>query len=62
MMYDELPSRKVTHAANLWNDRRNSDDIAKALKVTEPEALRMLEEGRWHGLVAVHDSRGRRIR
>lgn len=62
MMYDEIPSPKVTHAANLWNTAHNSHDIARALKVKEPESLRLIEEARWRGLVAVHDRYGRRIR
>lgn len=51
MMYDEQPSLKVVHAATMWNERRNSFDIAKALKITEPQALRLLEEARYHKLI-----------
>lgn len=51
MIYDEVPTLDVIHAAFLWKQRRNSWDIAKALKITEPKALRLLEEARWHKLI-----------
>ena len=44
-------SREVRHAAEMWKSRRNSWDIAKALKMTEPEALQLLERARALGMI-----------
>ena len=39
---DEFSSRKVANAATMWRDHRNSAEIARALNIAEPAALRLL--------------------
>ena len=39
---DDRPPRKVANAVTMWRERRNSADIARALKISEPVALRLL--------------------
>lgn len=45
------PDRRVVNAATLWREHRNSWDIARALHVTEPQALRLLDQARKAGLL-----------
>ena len=39
---DEPLPCKVANAATMWRSRRNSAEIARALKISEPAALRLL--------------------
>ncbi len=48
---DDRPPRKVANAATLWRGRRNSADIARALKISEPAALRLIEWAREEALL-----------
>jgi hypothetical protein len=47
------PDRRVVNAATMWHERRNSLDIARALKLKggEPEALRLLDRAHAEGLL-----------
>lgn len=45
------PDRRVVNAATMWHERRNSQDIARALHVPEPVALRLIAEARDVGLL-----------
>jgi DNA-binding transcriptional regulator LsrR (DeoR family) len=45
------PDRRVVNAATMWHERRNSAEIARALKIPEPEALKLLEKAREEALL-----------
>ncbi len=47
----EPSPRKVANAATLWRGHRNSADIARALKISEPAALRLIERAREEALL-----------
>jgi hypothetical protein len=48
----------VANAATMWRDRRNSAEIARALKITETEALSLIQIAREEELL--HDGRPHR--
>lgn len=50
--------RMVANAATMWRDRRNSAEIARALKITETEALSLIQIAREEELL--HDGRPHR--
>lgn len=44
--------RRVVNAATMFGrDHRNSADIARALKISEPDALRLLDRARAEALL-----------
>ena len=47
----ERPDRRVVNAATMWHERRNSAEIARALHLPEPAALRLLDQARDVGLL-----------
>ena len=58
-----LPSdRQITHAASMWMHHKNSADIGRALKVSEPEALRLLVLARVRGMLERGDNHHRQRR
>lgn len=53
MMLLKEPARPcVTQAGALWNRFHNSDEIARALNITEPQALKLIDEARQRGMIA----------
>lgn len=53
MSIDASPHRLHERATWLWRkEKANTLDIAKALKVSEPEAVRIIEYARQKGLLA----------
>lgn len=52
MLLKEPAMPAVIHAAALWLTRHNSDEIARALNITEPQALKLIDEARQRGMIA----------
>lgn len=52
MTHLDTPPRRISNAATLWKSRRNSAEIARALNISEPAALRLLDHAREEGALS----------